>query len=435
MLVETNSTYRPEWLSKNPHPSKRMRTTADKLQPTLAPRGVLTIRNVARLLRAKSLTTPVQGSLSQVLWKTETSEDPQERKRWFVLKTVEPARRLTDAYFQRELVAYLAVLTTPAAEVVPRTFNLPDHPQLLTQEERSRYSKRHLLLLEAGYASFESMKKTLCRVAETGFWTQPSVLVLLFRTALALAKLHEAGVSHGDLKLDNVVLFPKPASGGSPDSSFSSDDEWIFDRTQVKLIDFGFSQVHASPPLNDSESDFLAHLQHRVKYPFEAPGELATLEARHPKRLLFYQHVGNASRNRDPSCFQGTAASASPSHLAGDHKALTGRDYFESCCQDDVWALGVCFFTILLGKSPLDVFDSIEANVDFDRLKTLARSTSKMAVALANDKHFPSAWVDLFRGVFDEDPKARWTARQVVDSKAFETCRWWHSKTLKESPL
>jgi serine/threonine protein kinase len=390
---------------------------------------------------------PHQGSFSKVLWK----KDPARSDEDVVLKLVDLSSRAeTRRHYHREVSAMLAARTTTAAKHLPELYgtqcldNAENHP-LLSIAERKRYAGWGVLTMRAGYSTIE---KILPHVV-----TPIASEVLAYRLAIALADLHAAGISHQDLKLENVLVTSRSASddqlsplqsildqidasdpiagtpGGplEPSRNFTQDDEWLFGCTSLRLIDLGFSVVHSGC----EDIEFLGFSRSIPRNDFRIPTQLLGLEPRDPLRLKFYQHVGHVTRNHRPGIFSGTPVAASPERLHCTNKNLPPKAYHQACLQDDVWALGVCIFELILGRSPQFWFEKMYADrfpkgLDFDEFRKIAPNTGRIAVGLCEEMNLSTDWCKLFSGVFEIQPSLRWTARQVVESDALARVRAWH---------
>lgn len=397
-------------------------------------------RDIARL----AVEDPHQGSFSKVIWK----KDSQSRDLVLKLYAVQE-RADVRHHYHREVSALLACSETTATKYLPDIVpemcldDAQDHP-LLELHERKRFSGWSVLTMRAG---FSTVKKLLVHIL-----TPVSAQVVGYRLALALAELHAVGVSHQDLKLENVLLAqrdvqddPLPPLGSILNSNAQtcvesdvpmllSDDEWLFGHTAIRLIDFGFSVFHSGA----NDSDFIKFSRSLPKGDFRLPGELVPLQTRDPARLMFYQHVGHVTRTKRRDIFTGTPVASSPERLNGNHKLFSPEKYHRACTQDDVWALGVCIFELMFARSPQEWFEKqyiaeFPRGLKFADFRQLAPNTGLLALSLCESLDMSTDWKDLFAGVFQNDPSLRWTARQVVESKALSRIHLWHQPTI--SPI
>src|SRR5262249_8273321 len=144
------------------------------------------------------------------------------------------------------LAADLATGERVAVKVLDPHFAAhPDIVDRLFAERRISARVRHPGLLDVRHAGhsaddvpyivMESLDgENLGELADRGQLEIPAILAIGAQIAAALAALHDAGVIHCDVKLDNVFVLYETGFAGWP---------------KIKVIDFGVSRLVDEPPI------------------------------------------------------------------------------------------------------------------------------------------------------------------------------------------
>lgn len=100
------------------------------------------------------------------------------------------------------------------------------HPNIISLY--NCFVEKNIMFMELEYLSGGDLHQALHRDLGNYLPSQKSIISIAMQLFRALRDLHILGISHRDIKLENIIC-DRPAS------------EWIVDTLNVKLIDFGFA--------------------------------------------------------------------------------------------------------------------------------------------------------------------------------------------------
>jgi len=204
---------------------------------------------------------------------------------------------------------------------------------------------------------------------EYGAYSEADAARLMREVASALAFLHGVGVSHADLKPENLLLCSKRRANGT-----------------IKMIDFGCAVVNLDNYHDDDLEDEVY--------------EDVEMRPKSRKRWLF-QDIAK-QRVEVSSHTTGTTAYWPPERF---HNKTIIPDP-----RSDMWAVGIILFIMLTGVHP---FDLTGVAPDSDIEEQIKRDPSPPITHELTSHLSPSA-IDLLRRLFAPDPKERITANEML---------------------
>ncbi len=273
----------------------------------------------------------------------------------------------------------------------------------------------------------------------TGFRDIPLVLRerLFFQMSSAVEAVHDLGILHADVKLNNYLVFPG-------DGCHKTGTGISFDRCNVtvKLCDFGISQQLTALDEGGDKLDGIgkSNLKKQCQDDGVGPGAVARIDPEGNDLSLDHDDQKGSSEKADAALILprriGTVPYMAPEvALANRAKTKCSNKVGRAI---DIWSLGICFYRILYeGQFPdkhkgttctelllaiCDRRSKIEYPKQMDRWRKCENSNNAVIPShlevVEVEEDFESRCLNLLhvtRGCLDEEPIRRWTGTEVVN--------------------
>ncbi len=295
----------------------------------------------------------------------------------------------------------------------------------------------HLILMELAPLGCLNDYLSKSQFGFTGYKDIPLLLRerLFFQMSSAVEAVHDLGILHADVKLNNYLVFPGEGNG-----CFKTGSGFDKCNITVKLSDFGISQQ-----LVVSDSEEGSENLKKKNGLNSGPGAVARMESEANVNKDSHSSSGNSRSDESNAALVLPRRIGTVPYMAPE-VALANRAKTESSNKVgrgiDIWSLGICFYRILYeGQFPdkhtgttctelllaiCDRRSKIEYPKQMDRWRGCENTAITVTPSPREDdtevveveEDFESRCLNLLhvtRGCLDEEPMRRWTGTEVVN--------------------